>query len=71
MSVLDLPLIVLAGGLGAADTRVSRALRSEYDSASLRADHAALVPSAVPANPGLLGAAVYAWERHPLLEAEA
>lgn len=72
MSVLDLPMIVLAGGLGTADTRVTRALREEYTSvASARPNPAALVSSAVPANPGLLGAAVYAWDHTLTQEANA
>lgn len=70
ISVFDLPMIVLAGGLGTAETRVTRALRAEYVSAAAtRPDPPALVSSAVPANPGLLGAAVYAWEYDPTQEA--
>lgn len=72
VSVLDPPLLVLAGGLGTADTRVGDALRSEYECASAhRPDPPALLTSAVPTGPGLLGAAVYAWTSDDPMKAPA
>lgn len=63
VSLLDPPAIVLAGGLGSADTRLARGIRAEYERiASRRPSPPPLLPSGVPTNPGLLGAAALAWE---------
>lgn len=73
VSFVDPGLVVLAGGLGMADTLVSRALTSEYSAAvGSRPAAPALVTSAVTTNPGLLGAAAYAWhDDHSSREATA
>ncbi|MFK4728743.1 ROK family protein [Agromyces mediolanus] len=63
VSLLDPPALVLAGGLGSADTRLGRGIRAEYERvAARRPSPPPLLPSAVPTNPGLLGAAALAWE---------
>jgi glucokinase len=65
IAILDPDVVVLGGGIGAADGVVASACRTELCELLTRADPPAVVPARSGARAGLIGAGLTGWQRLP------